>query len=68
MADDPPTEAPEWLRIIAEQRDLTRALARVPVLARGGLVRAVQSMPSPPTGATTEPAGVFAPDTHRDET
>jgi hypothetical protein len=56
MADDPLTEAPDWLRIIAERRGITRALALVPARSRSALERAVQPLPPPPTGATTEPA------------
>jgi hypothetical protein len=68
MADDPLTEAPEWLRIIAERRGLTRALALAPALSRPALERAAQPLPPPPTGATTEPAGGIAPGAHRGET
>ena len=68
MADNPLTEAPEWLRIMAERRGVTRALALVPALSRAALERAAQPLPPPPTGATTEPAGGLAPDAHRDET
>lgn len=68
MADDPLTEAPEWLRIIAERRGLTRALALAPALSRPALKRAALPLPPPPTGAATEPAGWIAPAANRDET
>jgi hypothetical protein len=68
MTDDPKADVPAWLRILAERRGLTRALARVPALARPALVRAGQPLPPVPTGAITEPAGAFAPDAHRDAT
>jgi hypothetical protein len=68
MADDPLTETPAWLRILAERRGLTRALALVPALSRPALLRAGQPLPAPPTGATTEPAGIVAPETNRSET
>jgi hypothetical protein len=67
MADDPVTKAPEWLRIMAERRRLTRALALVPALSRPGLERAGLPLPAPPTGATAEPAGIVAPETNRSE-
>jgi hypothetical protein len=67
MADDPLTEAPEWVRIVAERRGLARALALVPTLWRPALERAAQPLPPPPTGATTEPARGLAPDPLRDE-
>jgi len=66
MADEP--QAPDWLRLMAERRGLTRALALVPALSRPALERAAQSLPPPPTGATTEPAGGIAFGAHRGET
>jgi hypothetical protein len=68
MADELLTEAPEWLRLMAERRGLTRALALAPALSRPALERAVLPLPPPPTGATTEPAGGIAPDANRDKT
>jgi len=68
MTNDPLTEASEWLYIIAEQRGLMRALALTPALSRPALERAAQSLPPPPTGAITEPAGWIASETHRGET
>jgi hypothetical protein len=67
MADDPPTEAPEWLRIMAERRGLARALALTPARFRPALERAAQALPPPPGGPTTEPAAVFRPDSDRNE-
>jgi hypothetical protein len=68
MTDDPLADVPAWLRILAERRGLTRALALVPALSRPSLERAAQPLPPVPTGAVTEPAGAFAPDAYRDET
>jgi len=67
MADGPRTEAPEWLRIIAEQRGLTRALALTPARSRPALERAAQALPPPPGGTATEPAAGFRPGADRDQ-
>jgi len=66
MADEP--EAPDWLRLIAECRGVTRALALTPALSRPALERAAMPLPPPPTGAATEPAGWIAPEAKWDET
>jgi hypothetical protein len=68
MAHDPLTAAPEWLRIMAERRGLTRALALVPALSRPALEQAAQPLPPPPTGPTTEPAVEIARETYRGDT
>jgi hypothetical protein len=68
MADDPLTDAREWVRIVAERRGLTRALALVPALWRPALERAAQPLPPPPAGATTEPACGIASDLARGKT
>ncbi len=66
MADQP--QIPEWLRLMAERRGLTRALALTPAFARPALERAALPLLPESTGAATEPAGWIAPEATRDET
>jgi hypothetical protein len=68
MTDDPLADVPTWVRILAERRGLTCALALVPALSRPALERAGQPLPPVSAGAVTEPAAAFAPDAYRDET
>ena len=68
MTDKFLTELPAWLRLMAERRGLTHALARAPALSRPALERAALPLPPPPTGAITEPAGAIAPEANRDGT
>jgi hypothetical protein len=68
MADDPWTAPMERIRIMAEQRGVTRAVTLLPAQWRSAVERAAQPLSPPSTGATTEPAPGFAPDPCRSET
>jgi len=50
----------------SERLGVAGALAIAPTAVRAAIERAMQPLPSPPSGPLTEPAGVFCADTHAD--
>jgi hypothetical protein len=55
------------LRLIAEQRGLTRALALEPAVLNPIAERGIKPLPPVPSGPTTEPAGGYDPARHAED-
>jgi len=66
MVNVAPSDMPVSITRDAERLGVARALTLAPAAVRAAIERAMQPLPSPPSGPLTEPAGVFCADTYAD--